>query len=83
MSLVGPRPALDSQSDLIEARTKNGSINCRPGLTGLAQVNSYNNMPIEEKAKFDYVYCQNISLINHIRIILRTFIYLPSPLPIY
>ncbi len=83
MSFVGPRPALDSQRELIDARTKNGSINCRPGLTGLAQVNSYNNMPFEEKAKFDYTYCQNISLISDISIILKTFIYLLSPPPIY
>ena len=51
MSIVGPRPALLSQKELLLERKKNGSIFCRPGLTGLAQINGYNNMPFKEKAK--------------------------------
>ena len=53
MSVMGPRPSLISQINLIELRKKNGSINIRPGITGWAQVNSYDNMPETEKAHYD------------------------------
>ena len=83
MSFVGPRPALSSQKELIEERISNGSINCMPGLTGLAQVNSYNGMTFLEKARFDAIYFKNISLLKDLNIILKTFIYLLSPPPKY
>ena len=83
MSFVGPRPALYSQKELIIARNNNGSIKCRPGLTGLAQINSYNNMSYQKKAKFDAIYFREISFLNDLLIISKTFNYLLSPPPVY
>ena len=51
MSVVGPRPALASQVELLALREAGGANACRPGLTGLAQINSYSNMPVQEKAE--------------------------------
>ena len=83
MSFVGPRPAISSQIELIEERIKNGSINCLPGLTGLAQVKAYNGMSFLEKARYDGIYFKNVSFLKDITIILRTFIYLLTPPPKY
>ena len=83
MSLVGPRPPLETQYKLILERNKNGSIKCKPGLTGLAQVNSFSDMSYMEKAKFDGIYYEKVSLLMDLKIILRTFIYLISPPPVY
>jgi O-antigen biosynthesis protein WbqP len=83
MSLVGPRPALPVQRELIELRTESGAIRCRPGLTGLAQINSYDGMPEDVKARFDAEYAGGVRLSNDLRIILRTFIYLTRPPPVY
>ena len=83
MSIVGPRPCLSTQKDLINLRIKNKSINCRPGLTGLAQVNSYDNMSVNKKALYDYEYSNKINFLLDLKIILKTFIYLFSPPPKY
>ena len=56
MSLVGPRPALWNQEDLIALRQANGSSGIRPGLTGWAQVNGRDELPIEVKADLDGYY---------------------------
>ena len=56
MSIVGPRPCLLSQKDLIKLRIENKSINCQPGLTGLAQINSYDYMTVKDKAFYDSEY---------------------------
>lgn len=56
MSFVGPRPALFNQQDLLEARTANGSDQIRPGLTGWAQINGRDELPVAVKAKFDGEY---------------------------
>ena len=56
MSFIGPRPPIPQQSDLIDLRKKNGAINLIPGLTGWAQVNSFDGMSVEQKAKFDGEY---------------------------
>ena len=56
MSIVGPRPALWNQYDLIEERDKYGANNIRPGLTGWAQINGRDELPIEIKAKLDGEY---------------------------
>ena len=61
MSIVGPRPALLSQHDLIEERDKYGVNDVRPGLTGWAQVNGRDKLPIAVKAKFDAEYVRNMS----------------------
>lgn len=61
MSIIGPRPALWNQYDLIEERDKYGANDITPGLTGWAQVNGRDELEIEEKARLDGVYAQNIS----------------------
>jgi O-antigen biosynthesis protein WbqP len=83
MSLIGPRPSLPDQVELIELRTQNGTYNCRPGLTGLAQVNSYDYMPVREKAGFDGIYVNNITFINDVKIVLKTLLYLTKQPPVY
>jgi O-antigen biosynthesis protein WbqP len=83
MSVVGPRPTLPSQTELIALRQANGAFTVRPGLTGLAQVNAYDNMPASHKAQFDGQYAARITLWGDIRIILRTFVYLTKPPPTY
>jgi len=56
LSLVGPRPALFNQDDLIALRTKSGVHNLVPGITGWAQVNGRDELPIPIKVQFDYEY---------------------------
>lgn len=62
MSIIGPRPALWNQFDLIEERDKYGANDVRPGLTGWAQVNGRDELPIPVKAQFDGEYVQKMSL---------------------
>jgi O-antigen biosynthesis protein WbqP len=83
MSIVGPRPALPSQVDLIRLRRQAGAFGCRPGLTGLAQVNSCDGMPDIEKAKLDGMYSSKITFFQDVQIILKTFSYLLKPPPTY
>jgi O-antigen biosynthesis protein WbqP len=83
MSIVGPRPPIPSQGVLIELRRDNGALACRPGLTGLAQVSSFDGMSIEQKAAFDGQYATSISLLWDIIIVARTFLYLLKPPPKY
>ena len=61
MSIIGPRPALWNQFDLIEERDKYGANDVRPGLTGWAQINGRDELPIDVKARFDGEYVQNMS----------------------
>ena len=61
MSVIGPRPALWNQYDLIEERDKYGANDVRPGLTGWAQINGRDELPIDVKARFDGEYVKNIS----------------------
>ena len=74
MSIVGPRPALWNQYDLISERDKNGSNNITPGLTGWAQVNGRDELPIEIKAGYDGEYISKMSLWFDIKIIFMTVI---------
>jgi O-antigen biosynthesis protein WbqP len=74
MSFVGPRPALFNQHDLIALRTQHGVDNLVPGLTGWAQVNGRDELPIPEKVKLDMQYLQRQSLIFDLRILWMTFI---------
>jgi O-antigen biosynthesis protein WbqP len=83
MSIVGPRPALASQEELCTLREQLGALRCAPGLTGLAQINSYDYMPETEKVALDATYCAGISLFGDLGIVLRTFGYLRKPPPIY
>ncbi|MBQ8813382.1 MAG: sugar transferase [Lachnospiraceae bacterium] len=61
MSIVGPRPALWNQDDLIAERDRYGANDVRPGLTGWAQINGRDELPIEVKARFDGEYVENLS----------------------
>lgn len=63
MSIIGPRPALWNQYDLIEERDKYGANGILPGLTGWAQINGRDELPIEVKAKFDGEYVKKVSLL--------------------
>ena len=72
MSIVGPRPALFNQHDLIALRTERGIHVLRPGLTGWAQVNGRDELPIPVKVEFDTWYLQHQSLWLDARIVLRT-----------
>ena len=72
MSIVGPRPALWKQYDLIEERDKYGANALVPGLTGWAQVNGRDELPIEVKARFDGEYVEMIGLWQDIRILIAT-----------
>ena len=83
MSLVGPRPPLPAQEALLALRAANGALELRPGLTGLAQVESYDGMPESEKAEWDGRYAKSISLRGDLTIILRTFGYLARRPPVY
>lgn len=72
MSIVGPRPALWNQYDLIEERDKYGANNIRPGLTGLAQISGRDELSIELKSKYDGDYVKDITFTNDIKIIINT-----------
>lgn len=61
MSIIGPRPALWNQYDLIEERDKYGANDVKPGLTGWAQINGRDELPIDVKSSLDGEYVQNIS----------------------
>jgi lipopolysaccharide/colanic/teichoic acid biosynthesis glycosyltransferase len=83
MSIVGPRPALARQAELCALREAQGALRCKPGLTGLAQINSYDGMPETEKAAWDALYCAHVTLVGDVKIILGTFGYLLKPPPVY
>lgn len=74
MSFVGPRPALFNQSDLIALRTKRGVHQLPPGLTGWAQINGRDELPIPLKVDYDAWYLDHRSFLLDIRIILLTFL---------
>jgi O-antigen biosynthesis protein WbqP len=74
MSFVGPRPALFNQEDLIALRTACGVNKLTPGLTGWAQVNGRDELPIPEKVKLDAEYLQRRSFRFDIRILWLTFV---------
>ena len=63
MSVIGPRPALWNQFDLIAERDKYGANDVRPGLTGWAQINGRDELPIDVKARFDGEYVENLSFL--------------------
>lgn len=74
MSIVGPRPALFNQYDLIALRTDAGVHMILPGVTGWAQVNGRDELPIPQKVQFDYEYLINRSILLDFRIIWLTLI---------
>ncbi len=72
LSLVGPRPALFNQNDLIELRTQYGVDALIPGITGWAQINGRDELPIPMKVRFDYEYLQRQSLAFDLKILIMT-----------
>ncbi|AZE77577.1 sugar transferase [Pseudomonas synxantha] len=72
MSFVGPRPALFNQADLIALRTEQGVHLIRPGLTGWAQVNGRDELPIPIKVSYDSYYAKNMSLFFDVKILFLT-----------
>ena len=73
MSFVGPRPALFNQEDLIALRKQHGVDKLVPGLTGWAQINGRDELPISEKVKLDVVYMHKQSFYFDIKILVLTF----------
>ena len=74
MSFVGPRPALYNQYDLIEERDKYGANDIIPGLTGWAQINGRDELPIDVKARYDGEYVNNLSFVFDCKCLFGTFI---------
>jgi len=74
MSFVGPRPALFNQDDLIALRTKRGVEKLLPGLTGWAQVNGRDELPIPQKVELDVEYLQRRSFLFDLKILWITFL---------
>ncbi len=72
MSLVGPRPSLENQTDLIQARASAGVHTLVPGLTGWAQVNGRDELPTQQKVALDAEYLQKKSFLFDVKIILLT-----------
>ncbi|MDF8368731.1 sugar transferase [Weissella paramesenteroides] len=74
MSFIGPRPLAESDITVIYLRQKSGADRVRPGITGLAQVNGRNNILDSEKAYFDQIYVENLTLLNDTKIVFRTIL---------
>ena len=74
MSIIGPRPALWNQFDLIEERDKYGANDVRPGLTGLAQISGRDELPIDVKARLDGEYVQKMGFLFDIKCMLGTIL---------
>lgn len=73
MSFVGPRPALYNQYDLIALRDDVKANSVRPGITGWAQINGRDELPIPVKVEYDRYYVEKMSLLLDVKIILKTF----------
>ena len=74
MSFIGPRPALFNQDDLIELRTNKGIHKLVPGITGWAQVNGRDDIPIPIKVGYDEYYLKNRSFFFDLKILVLTFL---------
>ena len=74
MSIIGPRPCLMNQTDLIIERDKYAANDVKPGLTGLAQISGRDELPIPVKAKYDGDYCQKITFLGDIKLFFETTI---------
>jgi O-antigen biosynthesis protein WbqP len=74
MSFVGPRPALYNQDDLVALRTEKGIDTLVPGLTGWAQINGRDELPIPVKVGFDEYYYKNKSFLLDLKILFLTFV---------
>jgi O-antigen biosynthesis protein WbqP len=78
MSLVGPRPALYNQDDLIAARERAGVHALPPGITGWAQINGRDELDVSEKVAADSWYLNNFSFLLDVKILVQTFVSIAS-----
>lgn len=74
MSIVGPRPALFNQDDLVALRTEKGVHVLTPGLTGWAQINGRDELPIPVKVEFDAYYLEHRSFLFDLRVLVLTLV---------
>lgn len=74
MSIIGPRPALYNQEDLIAERDKYGANDIKPGLTGLAQIKGRDELPIDVKARLDGEYVEKMSFIFDVKLFFGTIL---------
>jgi O-antigen biosynthesis protein WbqP len=74
MSFVGPRPALYNQDDLIALRTEKGIHKITPGITGWAQINGRDDIPIPKKVEYDEYYLNHRALFFDLKILFLTFL---------
>ncbi len=72
MSLVGPRPCLLNQKELVEERAKRGVFGVRPGITGLAQINEVDMSTPRKLARYDQIMINNMSIKFYIKLIITT-----------
>lgn len=72
MSIVGPRPVILKEEDLINLRREYGALSVRPGITGLSQISGRDNLPPKKKAETDGEYAANVTFLNDLKIILKT-----------
>ena len=72
MSLVGPRPSLETQHELITKRKEFKILEVKPGITGLAQINKADMSNIDNITKFDFIYLKTQSIFIDINIIVKT-----------
>lgn len=75
MSIIGPRPVILKETNLIELRHQNGAELVRPGITGLAQVNGRDNLEDTPKANYDAQYAKKVTFIGDLKIFLLTILY--------
>lgn len=75
MSIIGPRPVICSEVELIEMRHKNGADTILPGLTGLAQVHGRDHVPNLQKAQYDGIYAVSVSFTTDFKLVVRTIWY--------
>lgn len=74
MTIIGPRPALFNQTDLLAERDKYGANDVKPGLTGLAQIRGRDELPIEVKAAYDGEYVKKITFIGDLKLFFGTIL---------
>lgn len=72
MSIVGPRPVILNETDLLTEREKHSANSCKPGITGWAQVNGRDELRVEEKAKMDGEYAREVGFIMDTRCLIKT-----------
>lgn len=72
MSIVGPRPVILKEEELINLRRHYGALSVRPGITGLSQISGRDNLPPNKKAETDGEYAANVTFLNDLKIILKT-----------